>query len=177
MFILYQHNKSVQHIRQAQQIAVSSILRCISITLLFQAGYCFTIELLCTCSTLLFWHAMILSCCACKAPHFVILQLGLVLNFIFYCFHLLLERNCYILTLRFHIVDCLLSVHESHDFAYCKHYQYFILSPKYRLLHAFSHICPDIISRLQYLPRCVSQGQIWAEGWYQGRWGRHGIGM
>jgi hypothetical protein len=43
MFILYPHNKSVQHIRQAQQIAVSSILLCISTTLLFQAGYCFTI--------------------------------------------------------------------------------------------------------------------------------------
>ena len=69
-----------------------------------------------------------------------------------------------------------LSVHESHDFAYCKHYQYFILSPKYRLLHAYSHICPDIISRLPYLPRGVSQGQIWAEGWYQGRYGnRHVI--
>ena len=83
---------------------------------------------------------------------------------------------CHILTLRFLIEDCLLSVHESHDFAYCKHYQYFILSPKYRLLHAYSHICPDIISRLPYLPRGVSQGQIWAEGWYQGRYGnRHVI--
>jgi hypothetical protein len=47
----------------------------------YRSHYCFTIELLCTCSTLLFWHAVILSCCACKAPHFVILQLELVLHF------------------------------------------------------------------------------------------------
>ena len=39
-----------------------------------------------------------------------------ILIFIFYCFHLLLERNCHILTLRFQIEDCLLSVHESQSF-------------------------------------------------------------
>ena len=166
MFILFSHNKSVQHIRQAQQIAVSSILLCISTTLLFQAGYCFTIELLCTCSTRLFWHAVLVKPLILS---FYSWNLFWIFIFIFCCFHLLLERNCHILTLRFQIEDCLLSVHESHDFAYCKHYQYLILSPKYRLLHVYSHICPDIISRLPYLPRGVSQGQIWAEWWYQSR--------
>ena len=42
-----------------------------------------------------------------------------------------------------------LSVHESHDFAYCKHYQYFILSPKYRLLHAYHLETPISAPRCQ----------------------------
>jgi hypothetical protein len=53
----------------------------------------------------------------------------------------------------------LLSVHESLDFAYCKHYQYFILSPKYRLLHAYSHICPNIISRFHICPEVSAKGR------------------
>jgi hypothetical protein len=119
----------------------------------------------------LFFFDMLWSCRAVLVkPHilsFYSWNLFCILIFIYYCFHLLLERNCHILTLRFQIEDCLLSFHESHDFAYCKHYQYFILSPKYRLLHAYSNICPDIISRLPYLPRGVSQGQIWAEAIFQ----------
>ena len=123
-----------------------------------------------------FWHAVVL-CCACKKNSFCHSTVGTCFEFWIYLLVFPstgLEINCHILTLRFQIEDCLLSVHESHDFAYCKHYQYFILSPKYRLLHAYSHICLDIISRLPYLPRGVSQGQIWVEGWYQGRKGRYG---
>jgi hypothetical protein len=61
----------------------------ISTTLLFQAGYCFTIELLCTCSTLLFWHAVVLSCCVCKKkPH--ILSFYSWNLFLFFYFYLLL---------------------------------------------------------------------------------------
>jgi hypothetical protein len=71
----------------------------------------------------------------------------------------------------------LLSVHESHDFAYCKHYQYFILSSKYRLLHAYSHICPDIISRLYMCPEVSATGRYGSRDDVRADRADMGIGM
>jgi hypothetical protein len=71
--ILYPHNKSVQHIRQTQQIAVHIDHITVSSRILFHNRIIMHL-----------FNSSCLTCCACKAPHFVILQLELVLNFDFY---------------------------------------------------------------------------------------------
>ena len=104
-------------------ISLSSILDRPS-RFLYRSHYCFKQDTVSQSNyyalVQLFFFDMLWSCRAVLVEPLILSfyswNLFWILIFIFYCFHLLLERNCYILTLRFQIEDCLLSVHESQSF-------------------------------------------------------------